>query len=187
MRNETKPFCACTASIVPIENIKEIRTGINARYHRAQYGFSEEAENRWITLIYVLDGEYKTLHILADTKEVFTAWETAITKLHSIRQGLMKGLGQTETRQAVWERQYYKAADKNGDQKLDVSDVEELCKRLNINIKTEELRKLFVVCSGGARSKRNSFLISFLFFLFILRKQTRLGRATWTLKVSVGS
>ena len=102
-------------------------------------------EERWITIIYILDGTYRTLHIVADTRDVFQLWSTALQKLHSIRQGLMTGLGNIETRQNVWERQYWKGADEEGDQVLDFDDIERLCKRLNVNITTAELTKLFKV------------------------------------------
>ncbi|KAF8652863.1 hypothetical protein AX16_004112 [Volvariella volvacea WC 439] len=129
--------------IVPIETIKEIRIAHNAHYHRIELGFPKDAEERWITLIYILEGTYKTLHMIADTKDVFELWKTTILKLHSIREGLKTGIGKVATRQAVWERQYWKGADKDGDQKLDYVNVESLCKRLNINMKREELQRLF--------------------------------------------
>jgi len=57
----------------------------------------------------------------------------------------MRGLGNVELRQAVWERQYWKGADVEGDQKLDFDNVERLCKRLNVNSPTGELTRLFKV------------------------------------------
>jgi phosphatidylinositol phospholipase C delta len=130
---------------VPIENIKELRMGANARYYRQQNKLPEEMEERWITIIYILDGTYKTLHIVAETRDVFQLWSTALQKLYTIRQGLMAGLGNVEIRQNVWERQYWKGADEEGDQVLDLDDVERLCMRLNVNITTADLTKLFKV------------------------------------------
>lgn len=57
----------------------------------------------------------------------------------------MTGLGNVDVRQTVWERQYWKGADEEGDQVLDFDDVERLCKRLNVNMPPEALRKLFKV------------------------------------------
>lgn len=128
---------------VPIETIKELRSGKEAHYYRAQFSYPEEAESRWITIIYIIQGSYKTLHILADTKEQFEAWDQTLRKLYAIRQGLTLGVGNTEVREAVWERQYWKGADEEGDQKLDFDDVERLCKRLHANLKTSEVQSLF--------------------------------------------
>lgn len=134
-----------TSAIVPIETIKELRTGANASYYRAQFKFPEEADSRWITIIYILEGTYKTLHMLADTRDTFHMWDVTLHKLYAIRQGLMTGLGNVEMRQTVWERQYWKGADDEGDQKLDFDDVERLCKRLNVNTSVADLQRLFRV------------------------------------------
>ena len=62
----------------------------------------------------------------------------------------MTGLGNIESRQLVWQRQYWKGADEGGDQVLDFDDVERLCKRLNANLTPEGMRKAFnvsLICS----------------------------------------
>jgi phosphatidylinositol phospholipase C delta len=119
--------------------------GNDARYYRLQFKSPEDYEDRWITIIYIVDGTYKTLHLVAETRDVFQQWSLALQKLYAIRQGLMSGLGNFETRQSVWERQYWKGADEEGDQVLDFEDVERLCKRLNVSKTTVELKKLFTV------------------------------------------
>ncbi|KAF9558973.1 1-phosphatidylinositol-4,5-bisphosphate phosphodiesterase 1 [Agrocybe pediades] len=129
--------------IVPIETIKELRIGANARYYREQFKLPEELEDRWITIIYIIDGTYKTLHFVAQTRDVFQLWSIALQKLYAIRQGLMNGLGNVDMRQTIWERQYWKGADEEGDQVLDFDDVERLCKRLNVSLPTPELKRLF--------------------------------------------
>ncbi|KAF5328373.1 hypothetical protein D9619_013248 [Psilocybe cf. subviscida] len=128
---------------VPIESIKELRVGADASYYRHQFQLPEEYEERWITIIYILDGEYKTLHIVALTRDVFQKWASGLQKLHAVRQGLMAGLGNTEVRESVWERQYWRGADEEGDQLLDFDDIERLCKRLNAHIPPKELKELF--------------------------------------------
>ena len=40
--------------IIPIESIKEIRTGKDARYFRESFQMSQEYEDRWLTIIYLL-------------------------------------------------------------------------------------------------------------------------------------
>ena len=54
---------------VPIEDIREIRTGADARLHRQHFQLEEEYDNRWLALIYVLAGNYKTLHLIAPTHD----------------------------------------------------------------------------------------------------------------------
>jgi len=131
--------------VVPIENIKELRSGSDARYYREQFQLAQEYEDRWLTIIYILDGSYKTLHLIASSKDVFQIWDITLRKLYTIRQQLMSGLGNIEMRQAVWEKQYWKGADEGKDQKLGFDEMERLCKRLNVNSSTDTLFRLFRV------------------------------------------
>ncbi|TRM68742.1 PLC-like phosphodiesterase [Schizophyllum amplum] len=128
---------------IPIENIKEIRSGTDARHHRQQFQLSEEYESRWLTIVYILGGNYKTLHLIAPTHDAFVMWDSTLRKLHTIRAALMTGLGHGEMRQAVWEKQYWKTADEQRDHVLVFDEVEKLCRQLNINSASEDLQRLF--------------------------------------------
>ncbi|EIN14625.1 PLC-like phosphodiesterase [Punctularia strigosozonata HHB-11173 SS5] len=128
---------------IPIESIKEIRTGADACYYREQFQLSIQYEDRWLTIVYILDGKYKTLHVVSATRDVLHLWNVTLEKLHGIRKELMSGLGNDEVREAVWERQYWKSADLQADQKLEFDEVEKLCRRLNINSGRDDLRRLF--------------------------------------------
>jgi len=133
------------ASVVPIENIKELRSGADARYYREQFHLSQEFESRWLTIIYVLDGQYKTLHVVAPSRDDFQMWDITLRKLYAVRQELMSGPGNIDLREAVWEKQYWTGADDGADQRLYFEDVEKLCKRLNINPSQEDLLRRFQV------------------------------------------
>jgi phosphatidylinositol phospholipase C delta len=132
-------------SIVPIENIKELRTASDGRYYRELFHISQECENRWLTIIYTLDGRWKLWHVIAPSVDVFQMWDFTLRKLHAIRQALMCGLGNNYLREAVWEKQYWKAADEQADQMLFLEDVEKLCRRLNVNPSREDLDRRFKV------------------------------------------
>jgi len=154
-------------SVVPIETIKELRSGSDARYYREQFQLSQDYEDRWLTIIYILDGNYKTLHLIAATKDVFHMWDSTLRMLHAIRQQLMSGLGNIEMRQAVWEKHYWKSADEESDQKLEFDEVEKLCKRLNINSSTENLLRLFKVSFSCIFSTRDQVAEVLFFYLFL--------------------
>lgn len=181
-------------SSVPIEAIKEIRTGADARYYREQFQLSHDCESRWLTLTYIVDGDYKTLHAIAPTPDVFRMWESTLRRLYDVRKALMSGLGNIEMREEVWARQYWSGADEEKDERLDFDDVERMCRRLNINSPKEELMRLFKV--------RVLFSFSFLwialsfFFLFSIvsspflglrRKRTRRTKAHSSLPASSAS
>jgi phosphatidylinositol phospholipase C delta len=144
-----------TVLAVPIENIKEIRSGSDARYYRQQFQLSRDYEDRWLTIIYVLDGAWKSLHLIAPTKDVFRVWDKTLREQHAIRQELMRGLGNLEMRETLWEKHYWKGADEGGDQKLTFEEVEKLCRGLNIKSSREDLGRLFTVCYWSCPSVPN--------------------------------
>ena len=130
---------------VPIESIKEIRTGSDARYYREQFQLASSYEDRWFTLVYTLDSEYKTLHLIAATREIFQMWDGAVRRLYDVRRQLMSGLGHGAMRQAVWEKQIWKGADGQSDSRLDFDEVERMCRRLNITPSRDDLFRRFKV------------------------------------------
>lgn len=152
---------------VPIENIKEIRSGADARYYREQFQLSAEYEERWLTIIYIVDGRYKTLHVVAATKDIFREWDQTLRDLYAVRQELMSGLGHVEKRQEVWEKRYWSGADEGGDQKLYFEEVERMCKRLNINFSQVDLKSRFNVSKCSYNSRRGQAIYTYN------RRQTR--------------
>ncbi|KAF5345079.1 hypothetical protein D9756_011172 [Leucocoprinus leucothites] len=50
---------------VPIEAIKKICTGENTKYDRQRFEKPEEWESQWLTIIWIIGGRYKTLHMIA--------------------------------------------------------------------------------------------------------------------------
>ena len=93
----------------------------------------------------MLDGQYKTLHLIAPSLDSFQLWDITLRKLHTIRQELMTGLANEEIRHAVWIKQCWKSAGEQNDQRLSFEQVEKLCRRLNINSSQEDLMRLFKV------------------------------------------
>ncbi|KIL66531.1 hypothetical protein M378DRAFT_185917 [Amanita muscaria Koide BX008] len=160
--------------IISIESIKEMRSGSDARYYREQFQLAQIYEDCWLTIIYILDGNYKTLHLIAPTVEVFRMWDTTLRKLHAIRQELMPGLGNYEMRQALWEKQYWKGSDLEANERLRFGEVEKLCKRMNIHSSSESLYRLF----KQADVKSNGYLDfdDFRRFVKLLRGRPELDR-----------
>ena len=155
------PVCCDAATdfyalTVPIENIKEIRSGPDGRYYREQFQLSSEYEDRWLTIIYIVDGRYKTLHVVAPSVDIFRELDKTLRDLFAVRQELMSGLGHVEERQKVWERRYWAGADEEKDHKLSFAEVERMCKRLNLNYAQADLRSRFDV------SDVTLFFISYL-------------------------
>ncbi|KAH8112886.1 PLC-like phosphodiesterase [Phellopilus nigrolimitatus] len=139
------------SGIIPIENIKEIRSGADARYYREQFQLSADYEARWLTIVYIADGRYKTLHAVAATADAFVLWDRTLRDLHAVRQELMSGLGHVEKRQTVWERRYWRGADEQRDDRLSFEEVETMCRRLNISFSKEDLMRRFQEADSSLR------------------------------------
>lgn len=136
--------CLCLTS-VNIENIRELRFGADARGFREQLKMASDCEPRWITLIYTSSGRYKILHLVALTTDDFKLWRQTLQLLYDQRKELMGGLDQMRKRQAVWLKQHWSSADINEDHKLDIGDVEQLCRNLNISASPQAIRTNFEV------------------------------------------
>ncbi|KAF7343265.1 Phosphoinositide phospholipase C [Mycena venus] len=121
---------------IPVEAVRELRTGADAKSYREQFQPpNKDYEDRWLTIIYIVNSMYKTMHLLAPTKEVMDTWTTALRRLG-------------EMLEAVWERHYW-----NG-RGFTFEDVEKLCKRLNVSQTEDELRRMF----QQADSNKNDLL-----------------------------
>ncbi|CAG8442543.1 1671_t:CDS:10 [Ambispora leptoticha] len=138
---------------VNIENIKELRVGEAARYYREHFNLSSEVEPKWVTIIYVDSGKYKTLHLIAPSLETSRLWVKTLEKLYQHRKDMMGGLGHMRRRQSLWLRQYWKQADKDGNSKLAVDEVVRLCHQLNINLSKNLLKQKFDEADEGKRGE----------------------------------
>ncbi|KAJ7914426.1 1-phosphatidylinositol-4,5-bisphosphate phosphodiesterase 1 [Mycena leptocephala] len=134
---------------IPVGAIRELRTGPDAKSYREQFQPpNKDYEDRWLTIIYMVNSMYKTMHLVAPTKEVMDMWIASLRTLYAVQTDLMSGLSQGEMLEAVWERHYW-----NG-RGFTFEDVEKLCKRLNVSHNQDELRRLF----QQADSSKNNFL-----------------------------
>lgn len=122
-----------------------MRSASDARYYREQFQLSQVYQDCWLTIIYLLDGAYKTLHLIAPSVDVFRVWDTTLRKVYAIRLELMSGLGNFEMRQALWEKQYWKGSELEENERLRFGEVEKLCRKMNIHSSVESLFSLFTV------------------------------------------
>ncbi|KAF5345096.1 hypothetical protein D9756_011157 [Leucocoprinus leucothites] len=166
--------------IIPIENIKEIRSGPSTRLHRHHFQLAQDYENLWITVIYMLEGHYKILHLIAPSEDISRMWDTTLRKLHAHRMQLMTGLGNIEERQRVWEKQYWKGADVDRDHRLTFEEVEKMCKKLNINSPRDNLLQLFK--QADAYDRRYLDFEDFRRFVKLLKTRKEIVRLFESLK-----
>nr|GAT55065.1 predicted protein [Mycena chlorophos] len=127
---------------IATEDIREIRTGSDAQHYCQLMGFTTAELDRWMSVVYVANGQYKTLHILAPNPDVLLRFECIIRKLNTIRAGLAASLNDTLMRESVWDAQYFELG-AGQDSQLSLDELQSLCIRLNAHISRSELEALF--------------------------------------------
>ena len=151
-----------------IDDIKEIRIGLDARIYRDENEVSEDCANRWFTIIFA-DPErsksrpVKTMHLIAPNEAVFELWTTTLEHISRYRIGLMAGLaGSTPSEtilKAHWQRQMARPLPrglKSGEEEsLDFGAVENLCQSLHVNCSKNMLRAQFAKADTGGNGSLN--------------------------------
>ncbi|KAF7297832.1 Phosphoinositide phospholipase C [Mycena kentingensis (nom. inval.)] len=123
---------------IPVDAIRELRVGADTRTYRDQFQLiGQDYEDRWLTLVYIVDSSYKTLHLLGPSKEQMDMFVAALHKIYVARTELLDGLSPGERLDAVWERHYW-----NG-RGFKLEDIQRLCKRLKVGLDAGDLRRLY--------------------------------------------
>ncbi|GAB1520139.1 hypothetical protein RhiTH_003212 [Rhizoctonia solani] len=136
------------AGIIQIENIKEIRTGQEARYYREQFKIPADREDRWMTIVYTSANKNKMLHTIAFSKDTMRLWSTTLDSLRELRQNIMSGIVSPA---GFWEKHYWSGADISTDGKLEIEEVERLCRRLGIGCERSEVKEWFQNADKGGK------------------------------------
>ncbi|CAK5272661.1 unnamed protein product [Mycena citricolor] len=131
---------------ISIDAIRYVRAGPETKLYRDSLQVSDpDCEDRWITLIYMINSTNKTMHLLAPTKDIMDMWLAGLRKVHLLQTELMSGLTQGELLEVVWERHYWNGKGFNFD------DVVRLCARLNGGWNEEEVQRLFQLSDSSSR------------------------------------
>ena len=148
-----------------IDDIKEIRTGADARNYREEHQVPADAESRWFTII-ISDSEqrskerpYKTLHLIAPDRATLERWTNTLDHVSRYRIGLMAGLagsGQSEAvLRAHWQREMAKLFPKGQrpEESLDFDAIQRVCRSLHINCSKNLLRAQFSKADRAATGR----------------------------------
>ncbi|CAE6502781.1 unnamed protein product [Rhizoctonia solani] len=134
--------------IIQIENIKEIRTGQDAKYYREQFKKPAEKEDRWMTIVYTSDNKYKILHTIALSSETMRLWSTTLSSLRLLRWHIMSGVVSPGR---IWEKHYWRGADMSRDGKLEIEEIQRLCKRLGVGAVRDRISEQFKSVDTGGK------------------------------------
>ncbi|KAF1962124.1 PLC-like phosphodiesterase [Byssothecium circinans] len=162
-----------------IDDVKEIRTGEDAKHYREELGYTEDYEPLWMTIVYSdttrAKGKSKTMHLIAQNVGQFALWTKTLDSVSRDRIDMMAGLVSLTEKSArlVWERQMdrrFKGQPHLEEQEcLDFSGILELCRSLHIHSSEETIRMYF----DKADATRSGSLNEAQYLYFIRRLKQR--------------
>ncbi|KAF2865143.1 PLC-like phosphodiesterase [Massariosphaeria phaeospora] len=162
-----------------IDDVREIRTGSDARNYREECCFPAECEPLWFTIVYSdttrSKGKIKTMHLLAPDTAIFNLWTQTLNSVSRERIDMMAGLlGSAEkSAKSVWQREMKKRF--HGDDHLEQDEfmnlpgVIELCRSLHINSSENTLRAYFEKADSNGSGSLNK--AQFLYFVRRLKER----------------
>jgi len=157
-----------------IDDVKEIRSGSEAKHYREECGLSEAWAPYWFTIVYTdttrSKGRLKTMHLIAPDVGIFNMWVKTLDSVSRNRIDMMAGLLGFADKSArlVWQRAMKKRdAD---EESLDFQSVVELCRSLHINCSEKNIRLYFNEADKPAAGKLNQR--QFLSFVRRLKERT---------------
>ncbi|AQZ18479.1 PLC1 (YPL268W) [Zygosaccharomyces parabailii] len=157
---------------LPLDSIKDVRTGDMARNYREQYGVSSKVENLWITVIYHVSGKLKALHVVTRNKEEFDIFFHCICGLIKSRRELMESMSVPDNEKFAnihWHATVSRRKEDETKDTLTFEDVRRLCDRFHIYCSSNHLRKFFVIADVN-----NNGLLNFQEFqTFVTLLKTR--------------
>ncbi|KAF2014798.1 PLC-like phosphodiesterase [Aaosphaeria arxii CBS 175.79] len=162
-----------------IDDVKEIRTGLEAKHYREECNLSAGLEPLWFTIIYSdasrSKGRIKQMHLIARSQEIVELWTRTLDTVSRNRINMMAGLLGSGERSAklVWQREMKKRF--NGvdpvEEKasMDLPGIIALCRSLHINCSENTFRYYF----DKADSDQTGSLDQSQFLYFVRRLKER--------------
>ncbi|EUC33113.1 hypothetical protein COCVIDRAFT_11286 [Bipolaris victoriae FI3] len=141
-----------------IDDVKEIRSGPEAKHYREECGHSENWAPYWFTIVYTdttrSKGRIRTMHLIAPDVGVFNMWTQTLESVSRNRIDLMAGLMGFADKSAklVWQGAMKK---REGEESLDFPSIVELCRSLHINCSEATLRIYFQKADTQSTGKLN--------------------------------
>jgi phosphatidylinositol phospholipase C delta len=159
-----------------IDDVREIRSGLEAKHYREEVGLSEAWAPYWFTIVYTdtsrTKGRIRTMHLIAPDVGVFNMWTQTLESVSRNRIDMMAGLLGFADKSAklVWQREMKKRSNGvDGPDSLDFPSTVELCRNLHINCTEATLRIYFNKADTLNTGKLNQ--TQFLYFVRRLKER----------------
>ncbi|KAH8722543.1 PLC-like phosphodiesterase [Phaeosphaeriaceae sp. PMI808] len=156
-----------------IDDVKEIRSGLETKHYREECEMSENFAPLWFTIVYSDSSRSKSkpklMHLIAPDLEVFNMWTKTLESVSRNRIDIMAGLSGSADKsiKLVWQQALKKRG--NGEESLDFPSIVELCRSLHINCTENTLRAYFSKADTDGDSRLNQS--QFLFFIRRLKER----------------
>lgn len=137
-----------------IDDIKEIRSGADARNYRLEFGVPAADERRFFSILYAVPDKskgksQKLMHLIAGDDRTYELWTTTLDAISKHRHELMASLSSFNDKavRAYWRREMQKQfgdrPHSEDEELIDLTGVERLCKSLHIHGVNNHLRAKF--------------------------------------------
>ncbi|KAL9080698.1 MAG: hypothetical protein Q9157_000585 [Trypethelium eluteriae] len=143
-----------------IDDIRDIRVGVEATNYRQDFGVSAEAESRWFTILYSDASQskgrmLKTIHLIAHTDHVFKLWTRTLDGIARSRAEVMEGLAGPGEKSIkfLWRQEMTKKfgpEHAESEEHMDLDDVYRICRSLHIHCTKNTLRAQFSKADEGS-------------------------------------
>lgn len=153
-----------------IDNIKDIRVGVDARNYRQEFGVSVEDESKFFSIVYAIPDKskgraQKIMHLIANDEHTFELWTTTLDAISKHRQELMASLSSFHEKAVkhCWRtemnRIFQDKPHSIDEEEIDFTGVERLCRSLHINGSSKHLHSKFSQAdtTGSGRLNYNGF------------------------------
>ena len=163
-----------------IDDIKDIRVGIDARNYRQEFGVSAEDESRFFSIIYVDPDKskgraQKVMHLIAGDEQSFDLWTSTLDAISKHRQDLMTSLSAFHEKavRTYWQMEMSKLFQDRphteDEEEIDIVGVDRLCRSLHIHCSSNYIRSRFSK-ADVSRSGHLNF-VEFQEFVKLMKKR----------------
>lgn len=161
-----------------VDEIIEIRTGSDIEQYARDFGVSESEErSNWFTIIYAVPEKSKSkfLHLVANSKEIYSVWVTFLEAMLKHRQEVMASLMTFDERaiKQYWETEMMKHNSEDQEE-LDITGVMRVCQNLHIHSSQSTLQSNFRLADARQNEKLNYH--EFLEFVRLMRQRQEVHR-----------
>ncbi|KAG5519661.1 hypothetical protein PMAC_001817 [Pneumocystis sp. 'macacae'] len=171
IKNGIITFRENLSKTISVDDIQDIRVGHDSRNYREQLKIHIDYEDRWFSIICLVNHKLKILHLITPTLELRQQWVILLKKTQRYRIEMMGKLGLMGDKFDGWLEKHWESIKKND--YIQFQDIEKLCKKLHVNASKEYLKNAFNEIDTYLVGKLN--FIQFQKFLKLLKERQEIN------------